>query len=85
MERLRTDICVIGAGSGGLSVAAGAVQMGARGEVDGETWVAVQGVADGARVLRGAAGVLREGTQVKLASPAAPAAAASTAQNGARP
>lgn len=30
MERLLTDICVIGAGSGGLSVAAGAVQMGAR-------------------------------------------------------
>lgn len=30
MTRLRTDICVIGAGSGGLSVAAGAVQMGAR-------------------------------------------------------
>ena len=30
MERLDTDICVIGAGSAGLSVAAGAVQMGAR-------------------------------------------------------
>lgn len=30
MKRIRTDICVIGAGSGGLSVAAGAVQMGAR-------------------------------------------------------
>ena len=30
MQELRTDICVIGAGSGGLSVAAGAVQMGAR-------------------------------------------------------
>ncbi len=29
MERIKTDICVIGAGSGGLSVAAGAVQMGA--------------------------------------------------------
>ncbi|MBD3677207.1 MAG: FAD-dependent oxidoreductase [Rhodobacteraceae bacterium] len=29
MERITTDICVIGAGSGGLSVAAGAVQMGA--------------------------------------------------------
>ncbi|MDQ6972702.1 MAG: FAD-dependent oxidoreductase [Mariprofundaceae bacterium] len=29
-EILKTDICVIGAGSGGLSVAAGAVQMGAR-------------------------------------------------------
>lgn len=30
MDVIRTDICVIGAGSGGLSVAAGAAQMGAR-------------------------------------------------------
>lgn len=30
MNRIKTDICVIGGGSGGLSVAAGAVQMGAR-------------------------------------------------------
>lgn len=30
MNRITTDICIIGAGSGGLSVAAGAVQMGAR-------------------------------------------------------
>jgi pyruvate/2-oxoglutarate dehydrogenase complex dihydrolipoamide dehydrogenase (E3) component len=30
MTRIDTDICVIGAGSGGLSVAAGAVQLGAR-------------------------------------------------------
>jgi len=30
MEELNADICVIGAGSGGLSVAAGAAQMGAR-------------------------------------------------------
>ena len=29
MNEIKTDICVIGAGSGGLSVAAGAVQMGA--------------------------------------------------------
>ena len=29
MERIKTDILVIGAGSGGLSVAAGASQMGA--------------------------------------------------------
>ena len=28
-QHITTDICVIGAGSGGLSVAAGAVQMGA--------------------------------------------------------
>ena len=30
MEQITTDICIIGAGSGGLSIAAGAVQMGAR-------------------------------------------------------
>ena len=29
MNKIKTDILVIGAGSGGLSVAAGAVQMGA--------------------------------------------------------
>ncbi len=29
MEQIKTDICIIGAGSGGLSIAAGAVQMGA--------------------------------------------------------
>lgn len=30
MNRIKTDICIIGGGSGGLSVAAGAVQMGAK-------------------------------------------------------
>ncbi|MDA0308491.1 MAG: FAD-dependent oxidoreductase, partial [Proteobacteria bacterium] len=30
MIPITTDICIIGGGSGGLSVAAGAVQMGAR-------------------------------------------------------
>lgn len=30
MERIETDLCIIGAGSGGLSLAAGAAQMGAR-------------------------------------------------------
>lgn len=30
MERIKTDICIIGGGSGGLSVAAGAAQMGAK-------------------------------------------------------
>ena len=57
------------------------VQTGVRGEVDGELWVAVQGVADGARVLRGAAGVVRERTQVKLAAPVAPASAAQGARS----
>ena len=57
------------------------VQTGVRGQVDGERWVAVQGVADGARLLRGAAGVVREGTQVKLAAPVAPASAAQGARS----
>ena len=62
------------------------VQTGPRGEVDGELWVAVTGVADGARVLRGAAGVLREGTPVQLALPPSVAAsAASQPQGAARP
>jgi len=30
MEKITTDLCIIGAGSGGLSVASGAVQMGAK-------------------------------------------------------
>lgn len=30
MNDIRTDLCILGAGSGGLSIAAGAVQMGAR-------------------------------------------------------
>ncbi|MEM9344029.1 MAG: FAD-dependent oxidoreductase [Pseudomonadota bacterium] len=30
MERIKTDVCIIGAGSGGLSIAAGASQMGAK-------------------------------------------------------
>ena len=57
------------------------VQTGVRGEIDGELWVAMQGVADGVRVLRGAAGVVREGTQVKLAAPVAPASAAQGARS----
>ncbi len=30
MERIKADVCIIGAGTGGLSIAAGAVQMGAK-------------------------------------------------------
>ena len=52
------------------------VQLGARGEIAGETWVAAQGVPEGAQVLRGTAGALREGTQVKLLTPTPAASAA---------
>ncbi len=59
------------------------VRTGARGAVDGQLWVAVEGVAGGAQVLRGSAGALREGTAVRavapVAVPAAPASAAGAA------
>jgi RND family efflux transporter MFP subunit len=43
-----------------------AVQTGARGDVDQESWVAVTGVPEGAVVIRGHVGPLREGTAVKF-------------------
>ena len=59
------------------------VRTGARGAVDGQLWVAVEGVAGGAQVLRGSAGALRVGTAVRavapVAVPAAPASAAGAA------
>jgi RND family efflux transporter MFP subunit len=66
----------------GDHIAHRAVQTGPRGDVEGELWVAVQGLPEGTRVLRGSTGVLREGTAVRALAPApsAPAAAASKAQ-----
>lgn len=46
-----------------------AVQPGARGEADGETYIAVTGLPANAQVLAGSVGVVREGTQIKLATP----------------
>ncbi len=43
-----------------------AVTPGARGEAGNEPWVAVDGVADGAMLVRGQIGPLREGTAVKF-------------------
>jgi RND family efflux transporter MFP subunit len=48
------------------------VQTGQRGQVDGQTLVAVRGVEDGAVVVAGSVGPLREGTAVRLAPIAAP-------------
>jgi membrane fusion protein, multidrug efflux system len=49
-----------------------AVQTGQRGQVDGQTLVAVRGVEAGAVVVAGSVGPLREGTAVRLAPIAAP-------------
>ena len=53
------------------------VKTGARGDVDGRTWVGVIGLAEGTAVIAGSAGALREGTEVRIgaASPARPASA----------
>ena len=42
------------------------VTTGARGEVQGQTFVAVEGIAENATVLLGTAGALREGTPVNI-------------------
>lgn len=50
------------------------VELGVRGEVDGQPWVAVGGgLAEGTLVLSGSAGAVREGTAVRLPGPAAAA------------
>jgi membrane fusion protein, multidrug efflux system len=55
------------------------VELGARGEAQGLTMVAVNNIAAGAVVTLGSAGPLREGTKIKLGAPAAPAATSSQA------
>lgn len=42
------------------------VQPGSRGDAENETWVGVDGIAEGATVIRGSIGTLREGTPVKF-------------------
>lgn len=48
------------------------VRTGARSAVDGQAWVAVDGVAEGTLVISGRIGQLPEGTAVATAAPAAP-------------
>ena len=60
-----------------------AVQLGQRGEVDGQPWVEiVSGLSVGAQVLAGTAGLVRDGTPVRMAAalPSAPPAAQPVAQ-----
>ncbi len=59
----------------GQQVAHQAVQMGARGEFEGQPMVAVQGVAENALVVAGSVGPLRPGTIARLGNAATPAAA----------
>lgn len=53
------------------------VKLGQRGDVDGQPWVAISGsVPDGALLLSGSAGAVRDGTAVRLPAAAASAAVA---------
>ncbi len=52
------------------------VTPGRRGRVDGVEWVEVSGVDDGATLLAGTVGIVRDGTRVRVTLPvAAPAVA----------
>ena len=44
------------------------VELGARGEIDAQVMVAVKGVSEGAKVVSGSVGALRDGTPVKFTS-----------------
>ena len=44
------------------------VELGARGEIDAQTMVAIKGVSEGAKVVSGSVGALRDGTPVKFTS-----------------
>jgi membrane fusion protein, multidrug efflux system len=59
-------------------VAQRTVELGPRGDADGEVMVGVKGIADNASVIRGSVGALRAGTAVKFTA-TAPAAATSAA------
>jgi RND family efflux transporter MFP subunit len=48
------------------------VELGARGEADGQMMVAVKGIEPGAVVIKGSLGPLREGSQVKFTSTGVP-------------
>jgi RND family efflux transporter MFP subunit len=55
------------------------VQLGARSLLNGQTWVAItHGLSEGEQVLAASVGLLREGTEVRTATTAAPAPAPTT-------
>lgn len=81
LSAVRTDLAqpyvlVVDAGKVVLKL----VKLGFRGEVDGQPWVAVtSGLAEGAPVLTGSAGAVRDGTPVRMPANGPTASAAPTA------
>ncbi|HEY0823186.1 MAG TPA: efflux RND transporter periplasmic adaptor subunit [Ramlibacter sp.] len=62
-----------------------AVETGARGEADKDSWVAVTGVQPGAVVIRGHVGPLREGTLVKFTAGPSPQPSAASGRGSKAP
>ena len=58
------------------------VELGPRGDADGELMVGITGVAENTLVIRGTVGALRAGTTVKFSDSAAPPAAVSSSPVG---
>jgi len=59
--------------NGQQSIAHAPVTLGERTLIDGQAWVAVEGLPEGSQVVAAGAGALREGTRVEIATAAAPA------------
>ena len=77
LDAVRSDkpqpyVQLLQAANGQQSIAHAPVTLGARTLIDGQAWVAVEGLPEGSQVVAAGVGALREGTVVEIAgSPAA--------------
>jgi len=77
LDAVRTDkpqpyVQLLQPGDGRQTIVHRSVTLGARALVDGQAWVAVEGLPEGSQVVAAGVGALREGTVVEIAgSPAA--------------
>jgi hypothetical protein len=67
----------------GGTIAHQSVEVGAQGQANGMSMVAVKNLAPNAQVTLGSAGSIRAGTKVKVVSPISPAASPSSASSAA--
>ena len=73
LDAVRTDkpqpyVQLLQPGDGRQAIVHRSVTLGARALVDGQAWVAVEGLPEGSRVVAAGVGALREGTLVEIAA-----------------
>ena len=73
LDAVRTDkpqpyLQLLQPGDGRQAIVHRSVTLGARALVDGQAWVAVEGLPEGSRVVAAGVGALREGTLVEIAA-----------------